>query len=511
MKRWWPGAAAGVCAGLVLVGVMLNLRLLTGVPSLLELGQEQIVQALPGEVSSGVIERLRALAKPFGLSGMIALLLAAGAVAGTIYQSQYRRLHDGAEKDRLRSPMVTGLLLGFAWWAAIAFLLLPALGLGVLAARAYDGAETLWWSLPAFVAFGLTLPLFLRRFTPVAARTDGASYSGERRRAVALLAVGGAVTLAGGGLWRVLERLGGLAVVRGRPDDGTLSSELTPPDRFYTVSKNAVDPTVEVNGWSLEVRGLVKTPLRLSYTDIVTMPSEELTGTLSCISNGVGGPYIGTTRWTGVPLAALLERAGVRDEAAWVLFEAADGYSEYLPLARVRQEPTLLVYLMDGEPLTHKHGYPLRLYTTGHYGVKNPKWITKIEVAAERKRAYWEQTGWEVNTPVQTMARFDTRPEQLPAGQPFTFGGVAFAGDRGISLVDVSVDGGTTWQPADLRPRLSPYAWVLWTYTWTPMSPGDYRLQVRATDGGSAPQESRRRDPFPSGATGYHTIRVSSK
>ncbi|MFN8537266.1 MAG: molybdopterin-dependent oxidoreductase [Thermomicrobiales bacterium] len=177
---------------------------------------------------------------------------------------------------------------------------------------------------------------------------------------------------------------------------------------------------------------------------------------------------------------------------------------ETLPLAAALDPATLLVHTMNGEPLWEVHGFPARLIVPGRYGMKNPKWISKIEAATRLPTGYWTERGWSPDEPIQTSVRIDVPGllQSLPLG-PTTIGGIAFAGDRGISRVEVSTDDGTTWRDAELEPALGPTTWVRWSFPWTPTRTGKHTLVARARDGNGTPQTPTARKPGPGGATGY--------
>jgi DMSO/TMAO reductase YedYZ molybdopterin-dependent catalytic subunit len=169
----------------------------------------------------------------------------------------------------------------------------------------------------------------------------------------------------------------------------------------------------------------------------------------------------------------------------------------------------LLAHTMNGMPLPDKHGFPLRLILPGRYGVKNPKWITRIELAAEPIDGYWVRRGWDPEALVKTIARIDTpmNGASLP-GPRLEVGGVAFAGSRGISRVEASLDGGTTWREAGTRPPLGSSTWIQWAVEWEDASPGTHTVLARATDGIGALQTREETGSFPLGATGYHRASV---
>ena len=208
-------------------------------------------------------------------------------------------------------------------------------------------------------------------------------------------------------------------------------------------------------------------------------------------------------------MADLLQRVDVQPGAVAIQFSAADGYTADLSLAQALDPSTLLAYRLNDEALSYKHGFPSRVLVTAIYGMKNPKWVTRMELVRSPKPGFWQQQGWDEQGIVQTMAQIDTPNDGAAVSQGgVTVGGIAFAGARGIAAVDVSTDGGATWISAQLLPSLGPNTWSFWQYAWQAPSPGSYTLAVRATDGTGAVQTARRTDPFPVGATGLHQVHV---
>src|SRR5207245_9606580 len=194
---------------------------------------------------------------------------------------------------------------------------------------------------------------------------------------------------------------------------------------------------------------------------------------------------------TCVPVRDVLMRAGVPAATAIkVAFRCADGYSESIPVADAMHPTTLLAYEMNGEPLPAKHGFPVRLLVPGLFGMKNPKWITKIEVVNYDFRGYWEASGWSDEAVVKTMSEFTVAPRSGTVGE-IGLGGAAYGGDRGIKAVEYSTDGGGTWQPAEVTPPLGPFTWVLTAAIWTPTAPGEYTLNVPARHGLGGVQDAR--------------------
>ena len=288
-----------------------------------------------------------------------------------------------------------------------------------------------------------------------------------------------------------------------------LVPEITPTESFYVTTKNFIDPTVDGNTWQISFGGMADNPYTLTLADVKKMPVINRIQTLACISNSTGGDLIGNARWKGVSFRELILRAKPRNGVFDVVVRGADGYSDSFPLTVALDNDCVLVYEMNGEPLNQKHGYPARLLVPNIYGMKNCKWITQVEFVSTDYKGYWESQGWSDTAIYNTMSRIDYPNGDRIEAKPVYIGGIAFAGNRGIQRVEVSVDGGKTWADAQLRPALGKYTWVQWIYPWNPQ-PGSYTLQVRATDGDGAVQTSKKAGTFPDGATGYHirTVRV---
>ena len=281
---------------------------------------------------------------------------------------------------------------------------------------------------------------------------------------------------------------------------------------FYRVDTALTVPRVDLASWRLTIGGLVDSPVELSFADLLDRPLVERDVTLNCVSNEVGGPYIGTARWLGVPLAPLLREVGVRPGADQLLARSVDGMTIGTPTAALfdGREPLLCVG-MNGEPLPVEHGFPVRMLTPGLYGyVGACKWLRELEATTFADAdAYWVERGWSPQGTVKTASRID-RPApfaRLDAGT-VPVAGVAWAQGRGIRAVEVQVDGGP-WQQVTLLPVPSVDTWVQWRYDWA-ATPGSHTLSVRATDGTGAVQPEARATPFPDGATGWHTITVSA-
>ena len=284
------------------------------------------------------------------------------------------------------------------------------------------------------------------------------------------------------------------------PAPGT-RAETTPNNNFYRVDVNLDPPRVDSATWTLLVGGLVDNTYSLSYSALRDLPATEQDATLECISNPVGGDLMSSTHWTGVKLADLLNKAGVKSGVAEIMFTCTDGYTESLPLESAMDPRTLIAYANNGQALLPEHGFPVRLYTPNRYGMKNPKWITKIEAIAQPVDGYWTQRGWDKQAIVKTTSIIDVIDTDKVTNGIVPIGGVAFAGSREISKVEIQIDDGA-WQTAVLKPELSKLTWRLWRFDWK-ADKGHYNVTVRATDGQGALQISDTAPLHPNGASGY--------
>ena len=285
--------------------------------------------------------------------------------------------------------------------------------------------------------------------------------------------------------------------------------EITPTESFYHISKNFFDPSPGSKDWKLEILGLVDNPYSLTYEQLTALPSVDVTTGMMCISNPVGGGLIGNAKWKGVRLADLLEKAKPKKNALELAFSAVDGYTDSITLKKALDPDVVLVWEMNGAPLTSQHGFPARLLVPGIYGMKHVKWITWIELVDHDFKGFWQEPsqGWSDPAPVNTMSRIDLPSSgSLAVNKKTTISGIAFAGDRSISKVEISTDGGKSWNEAYVKSPLSGTSWVVWGYEWTPTAAGKYTVQVRATDGDGKLQAAKKTDPYPNGATGYHSV-----
>jgi DMSO/TMAO reductase YedYZ molybdopterin-dependent catalytic subunit len=290
-----------------------------------------------------------------------------------------------------------------------------------------------------------------------------------------------------------------------------MSPDITANADFYRVDVDLDWPTADEKTWTLTVAGMVKTPLTLTYDQVTKMPATQQYATLECISNPVGGNLISNTLWTGVKLKDMLNQAGLQDGVTEIKFTCLDGYTESLPLESAMEEQTLLTYAMNGEPLPGEHGFPMRLYTPNRYGMKNPKWIAQIEAINGDYQGYWSQPGrnWDQQAIVKETAIIQAVDTDHPVDDAVPVGGVAFAGSRGITKVELAVDDGP-WQTAELKPPLSPLTWTLWRLN-VKAAQGFHQLRARTYDGNGTAQIEQTAGLHPSGASGYDTMDMNVK
>ncbi|MFG3557538.1 molybdopterin-dependent oxidoreductase [Micromonospora sp. NPDC047557] len=290
-----------------------------------------------------------------------------------------------------------------------------------------------------------------------------------------------------------------------------LAPYVTPNLGFYRIDTALVVPQVDPDTWRLRIHGRVGTERTYSYADLLARPLVERYVTLACVSNEVGGDLIGNARWLGVPLRELLDEVQPEEDADQVVGRSVDGWTCGTPTAALRDgRDALLAIGMNGEPLPVEHGFPVRMVVPGLYGyVSACKWVTELELTRFADfDAYWVPRGWSAQGPIKTQSRIDAprRRNRLTAG-PVTVAGVAWAQHRGISRVEVRVDDGP-WQEAQLASTVSVDTWVQWSWRWD-ATPGEHRLQVRATDATGETQTERTQSVAPDGATGWHTVPVN--
>lgn len=506
-------AVAGVLAAAVALGVSeLIAGLSTRVPSLIVAVGAAVIDIVP----PGVTELAIAV---FGLYDKVALVLGTLLVAGAC----------GALMGKLAARRL--------WAGAVGFVAFGLAGLGAASRDPQAAFAPTVAATALAVAVGVTaLALLLARARTTATHAPSRPLAsaepmvphGDRRQFLRLatgVAVAAALTAAGG---RGLSRRAAASVARAgvvlpppeaplaaAPDAASLDVAgitplFTPNDAFYRIDTALAIPRVDPASWRLAVTGMVDRPLSLSYDDLLAMPHVEADVTLLCVSNEVGGDLAGNARWSGVPLATVLERAGVGLGATQIVGRSADDWTSGFPTeAALDGRDALIAVAMNGEPLPLRHGFPARLVVPGLYGyVSATKWLTEIELTTwEGFDSYWVPRGWSKQGPIKTQSRIDVpgRGATVPAGL-VAVAGVAWGGLRGVERVEVSVDGGP-WQEAQLAEQLGAATWRQWVWQWQARR-GEHVLAVRATDGEGVVQTARTSPPAPDGATGHHTVRV---
>ncbi|MFE9251736.1 molybdopterin-dependent oxidoreductase [Streptomyces sp. NPDC007088] len=296
-----------------------------------------------------------------------------------------------------------------------------------------------------------------------------------------------------------------------------LSPFTTPNADFYRVDTALVVPKVNADTWRLRVHGEgVRGPLTLSFQDLLRRELIERDITLTCVSNEVGGPYVGNARWIGVPLAPILREAGVRPpsrggKADQLVARSVDGMTLGSPVETVMDgRDAMLALGMNGEPLPFAHGFPVRMLVPGLYGyVSACKWIEDLELTTfDSYDPYWVKRSWAKQAPIKTQARIDTpKPFGRPKRGTVVVAGVAWAQHRGIEKVEVQVDDGP-WRRADLAAEDTKDTWRQWSWPWR-ATPGGHTLTVRATDASGTTQTTKRTGTVPDGASGRHSVVVT--
>ncbi len=296
---------------------------------------------------------------------------------------------------------------------------------------------------------------------------------------------------------------------------GLVAAEVTPNDRFYITTYSPKVPSINAATFSLRLEGMVERPMSLPLRELESMKDRSEYITLQCIGNPIGGDAISNALWEGVTLRKVLDRAGPRGGVVKAAFFAEDGYADSIPYGLAVSEDVFLAWRMNGEDLPPVHGYPLRAIVPGIYGMKNVKWLSKIELVNYDFKGYWEKQGWsdEAVMPVRSQILMPMAGKTIPLGH-YVIGGVAYGGRFGIGRVQVSLDGGESWRDAETKKPLSKWAWTLWRYDWLPSGTGEYTIKVRGIDSSGRVQESgsllgRIFGTYPNGATGIDSVDVT--
>jgi DMSO/TMAO reductase YedYZ molybdopterin-dependent catalytic subunit len=289
-----------------------------------------------------------------------------------------------------------------------------------------------------------------------------------------------------------------------------ISPFYTPNADFYRVDTSLVIPQLQSASWQLKIHGMVDNPMTITFGELMKMPMIEHDITLTCVSEAVGGGYVGNARWQGTLLADILRKAGIQSGAEQIVMRDVKGMTIGVATEPVMDgRKSMLAVGMNGQPLPQAHGFPVRVVVPGLYGyVSATKWVVDMEFTTFGAfNAYWVKQGWSQQAPIKTESRIDVPKARssVTAGQ-VTIAGVAWAQHHGVEAVEVSVDG--VWYQAKLPPQNTTDTWRQWYYVWN-ATPGLHVLQVRATDKTGYTQTAVVQKTEPNGATGYHTIRVT--
>ncbi|MGN6631994.1 MAG: molybdopterin-dependent oxidoreductase [Nitrososphaeraceae archaeon] len=535
----------GICTGGIAIAIALVLRLAASGPFIPEIASQTLFSLTPGALESQAVENLGPLAKYSALVGAILANLIVYGLLAIFFTRRSNRTPQSYLLNSLLCAIISSIIFlaltiallaltegqaqSISIFSLVAYLILPQLVYGftlyaVLYKRSYERA--------------VQSPELTKSLSPSEEQID----QPKRQILRAGIAAAVAIPVIYLGLESLLSPQRAIQNTKSlllsqfqqrlkniRPkgfEDPRLAplldSEVTPTDLFYRIDKNALVPQVNLETWNLKVTGLVNRPLTLDNPQIKSLVPVEQFATLECVSNKIGGELISTAAWKGVHLKDILGMAGVKSGVKYIVFRCADGYDVGIPIDRGLLDGSILAYEMNGASLTPEHGFPLRAIVPGLYGMMNPKWITEIELVDKIYEGYWQRKGWANNAKYNTHS-FIVIPGNAAVRQRFRglqssetvnqgsegipFGGMAFAGDRGILKVEVSTDGGTSWKPTILKDPLSQYSWVLWaTRLDLKENESNHNVYVRATDKTGKVQTAQISDPFPNGATGYYIL-----
>ncbi len=499
MKKLLP-AAYGILATLVgmaaghLVAALLN----PAASPVLAVGST-VIDLTPTPMKEWAVAQFGTADKPVLVGSVLVGTLLLAALAGILAQRSF--------------ALGAGLLLALVAVAGVAALSRPA-------ATAVDALPAL-----ATAAAGLGALAWLTGGVATSDKSADKSTetsTGPQRRTVLVLGAA-AVAMAAAGQWITTVRTRISDVVLPKPTQAAdafpegleatyagITPLRTPNDEFYRVDTRLTVPTVGVDDWTLTIDGDVDHELTFTFDEIAAMPLVERDITLTCVSNEVGGTYVGGARWLGVLLTDLLDQAGVGTRADQILSTDVDGMRISTPLAVATDgRDTMVAIGMNGAPLPREHGFPARLVTPGVYGfVGATKWLTRLTLTTyAEESAYWTDRDWATDAPIKISSRVDTpKPlSTIDAGKT-VIGGIAWAQQQGIGKVEVRIDDGD-WQQAELGPEVTVDYWRQWYLPWDATS-GRHDIAVRATTQDGALQSDDRATPFPDGSSGIQQVAV---
>jgi DMSO/TMAO reductase YedYZ molybdopterin-dependent catalytic subunit len=528
LSRWLAVAATGLLSGIVaallLILLMAAARTWLGISPPPEALPDRFAPTIPISTFFSLFDRFGGYngLKRFGISSGLTGLLSVGAVFGVIYAliAESRRSRALARWQAGLSRLAVGFIIvaALVLWVISLALLWPVLDANY---RGAPSGEARLVSAAAllieYLVFAAVVILLYRWLAPRAAVEARPVPVGEPvgRRAVVAGAAGLALAAGSGALIRNLNERATFSY-DGLAYSGPGVEPIAPNDKFYTVTKNVVDPNIDVGVWRLEIGGLVEEPKSYSFEDLMNLAGLEQESTLMCISNRIGAGLMSNAVWQGVRLRDLLAASRPADGALEVFLNGADAYTDSFAFDKAMDPTTIVAFAMNGQPLPQRHGYPARIVVPGLYGEKNVKWVTRIEVVDYDAKGFYEQQGWGPDFVIPTRSdifgprwvrrRDDRFVEPFAAGRMAIIRGRAFAGNRGIQKVEFSADGGETWRGVRIDYPGTDLTWTFWSADWLAEEPGEYTLVSRATDGAGTPQPSESRGIVPQGATGYHRV-----
>jgi DMSO/TMAO reductase YedYZ molybdopterin-dependent catalytic subunit len=495
---------------------------LTYIPEVLvNLGKEIMTNVITG-LNLG---RLDTAAKTAEQAMAVGMMIVFGIVIGAAFFG----LMNGLNQHRNRSQ-IPGIVLGVG--VGVPLILIS---LAVNFAAAADPVVTVVWVGALSLGWGLVLhSLYLRLAEQSVTTAEQVSAEGIDRRSFLIRAGASAavITVVGSGVAAFLARgrddstptaLASVDLPEGLanandavvPVPGT-RPEVTPVEDHYRIDIRTTPLEIPEEGYTLPIyNNTTGTPVEIrSYTleEIRAFPSIEAYITMACISNPIAGDLISTTLWKGVSMKTFLADMGIPEGATHLKIIAGDGFDETVALDVIdSDERVMLCYDWDGAPLPVRNGFPLRIHVPDLYGMKQPKWITSMEFLSADEDGYWVRRGWDKVARVRATSVIDVvYTDALDFDREsliIPIGGIAWAGERGVSRVEVRVDGGE-WQEAQVRAPISDRTWQLWRYDWT-FSEGSHVFEVRMTEADGTPQIESPEGVRPSGATGIHSERAS--
>jgi DMSO/TMAO reductase YedYZ molybdopterin-dependent catalytic subunit len=461
-----------------------------------------VIDLTPTPLKEWAIRQFGSADKAILVGSVIVVVLLLAAVAGVV-------------ADR-RETVGLLILVGLAGVAGVLAVLRPGSGpLDIVPAlvAAIVASASLWW---------------LHRISGQGPVRSSRGVDGPSRRGV-VLATGGlaaaAVAMGALGRWVTSYRLGGTDIALPVATDPAppfpqgleatydgISPLRTPNVDFYRVDTRLTVPAVDVDSWTLTIDGDVEQEVTMTFDELAAMQTVERDITLTCVSNEVGGPYVGSARWLGVPLKDVLAKAGIdATKADQILSTDVDGMTISTPLdVALDGRDAIIAIGMNGEALPREHGFPARMVVPGLYGfVSACKWITRMTLTTyDAEQAYWTERDWAIDAPIKLSSRIDT-PKPLSDSRAGTVvvGGIAWAQHVGIEKVEVRIDG-EAWKPAKLGPQVTDDYWRQWYFEWD-ASPGQHFIACRATNKDGDVQSDVRMTPFPEGSTGLQEISVN--